>query len=185
MHAEPIGAVMSSVMWTDEVLNWFEKKDLERPRALKPNVGYEWLRKGKANGPLLGGCITSMLHLRGTKFLPDFAGTIFFWEIPESDGDFMKGESPANIDAHLADLENSGIFADIAGMIVGRPFAYTQKETVELKKIILDRTQSYDFPILFNADIGHTDPIITVPLGVAGEIDSSKNLFAMLETGVS
>jgi len=43
-----IGEIKSSKKWTDEVLDWFAKKDLERPRKLKENSGFEWIKKGQA-----------------------------------------------------------------------------------------------------------------------------------------
>ena len=36
----------------------------------------------------------------------------------------------------------------------------------EFKKIIENHTKKNNFPVLFNVNIGHADPIITVPLGV-------------------
>lgn len=184
MTTEPIGKVIPSSEWTDEILDWLKKEDLKRPRKLKKNKGWRWLKKGKAKAPILGGCITSMMHLRGTKYWPNFSDTILFWELSESDKDLSKGESLENIDSYLTDLELSGVFCKIKGMIIGRPFGYSEKQEKELIEIINKRTKDYNFPILFGADIGHTDPIITIPLGINTEIDSSKNSFRFLERGV-
>lgn len=184
MSSKPIGKVKPSMQWTDETLDWFKKEDLKRPRRMKKNVGWQWLKHGQAKGSIIGGCITSMMHLRGTKYWPDFSGNILFWEIPESDYDFFKGESPENIDTYLTNLDLSGTFSRISGMIVGRPYGYTKKETVKLIKIIKERTKKYDFPILFNVDIGHTDPMITVPLGTEVIVDSYKDLLEFNESGV-
>lgn len=185
MNLEPIGEIKPSQEWTDETLDWFKKLDLERPRKMQENKSWQWLKKGNVTGPILGGCITSMMHLRGTKYWPDFSESILFWEIPESDSDFTKGEKPANIDAYLADLELSGVFSKIKGMIIGRPFGYTDDETKELIEIILKNAADYNFPIIFNIDIGHTDPMITIPLGVKVRIDSEKDDLVFLESGVS
>ena len=185
MNIQPIGKIKPSTSWTDEVLDWFKKEDLKRPRKIKRNKGWQWLKVGKAEGQILGGCITSMLHLRGTKYWPDFSGSILFWETPESGDDFTKGEKVENIDSYLADLELSGVFKNIRGMIVGRFFGYSKQEEEEIIKIIKTRTADYKFPILTNVDIGHSDPMITVPLGVKVKIDSSKNLFEIKESGVS
>jgi len=184
METRPIGKIKPSLYWTDEILDWFKKEDLKRPRKMKKNKGWQWLKKGKAEGPILGGCITSMMHLRGTKYWPDFSGSIFFWEISESDCDFTKGERIENIDSYLTDLELSGVFEKIKGMIVGRFFGYSKQEEKEVIKIIKQRTASYNFPILIGVDIGHTDPMITLPIGVKVRIDSSKNLFEIKENGV-
>ena len=69
-------------------------------------------------------------------------------------------------------------------MIIGRFFRYSKQEEKEMIKIIKQRTADYNFPILINVDIGHTDPMITVPLGVRAKIDSSKNSFEIIENGV-
>ncbi len=185
MQTNPIGKVEPSTQWTDEILDWFGKEDLKRPRKMKKNRGWQWLKFGKAEGPILGGCITSMMHLRGTEYWPDFRGSILFWETPESGDDFTKGEKVENIDSYLTDLELSGVFKDIKGMIIGRFFGYSGQEKKDMIKIIEERTSCYKFPILLDVDIGHSDPMITVPLGVRTKIDSSNNLFAIEESGVN
>lgn len=181
---KPIGKIRPSSQWTDEILDWFEE-DLKRPRKMKKNKGWKWLRRGKAEGKILGGCITSMLHLRGTEYWPDFSNSILFWETPESGDDFTKGEKVENIDSYLTDLELSGVFKNIKGMIVGRFFGYSEQQKKEVIKIIQKRAADYEFPILLNTDIGHSDPMITIPHGVQVRIDSSKNIFEVKENGVS
>ncbi|MFA7141688.1 MAG: S66 peptidase family protein [Candidatus Paceibacterota bacterium] len=182
MQADPIGEVCPSGEYTEEVLNWFKKEDLKRKRKMKKNSGWEWLQEGNAKGLILGGCISSMMHLRGTKFWPSFKNKILFWEISEGDS-IEKGESLANIDTHLMDLKLTGVFKEIKGMIVGRPFGYTSKEVEKLKEMIKKYLRDCSIPVLFNVDIGHTDPMITVPLGVEVEIDSKRNTFNFLESG--
>ena len=184
MKNQSVGKIKPSLYWTDEILDWFKKEDLERLRKMKKNKGWQWLKQGKAEGPILGGCITSMIHLRGTKYWPDFSNSILFWETPESGDDFTKGEKVENVDSYLTDLELSGVFKKIKGMIVGRFFGYSEQENKEAMKIIRMRTASYNFPVLANVDIGHSDPMITVPLGVKVIIDSSKNIFEIKENGV-
>ncbi|GIW65574.1 MAG: LD-carboxypeptidase [Candidatus Parcubacteria bacterium] len=183
MEDKPIGVIKPSSCWTYEILDWFKKEDLRRPRKMKKNKGWQWLKQGKVEGPILGGCITSMMHLRGTKYWPDFTNKILFWEIPESDNDFTRGERIENIDSYLTDLELSGIFKKVKGMIIGRFFGYSDKEKKEAIRLVKIRTTGYKFPILANVDIGHTDPILTIPLGVKAVIDCSKNLFEIVEKG--
>jgi muramoyltetrapeptide carboxypeptidase len=184
MRTKPIGAIDASSDWTDEILDWFKKKDLERPRTMRPNSGVTWLREGKATGPIIGGCITSMLHLRGTDFWPAFDGAILFWEIPESSADFTKGSSVSTIDAALTDLALSGVFRQISGMIIGRAFGYTDEQVHHLRAVLSRQFVDYDFPVLLDADIGHTDPMIMIPLGMSATLDSSQNRFSIDEAGV-
>jgi len=70
-------------------------------------------------------------------------------------------------------------------MIIGRPFGYDKKEKDKLIEIIKDQTTDYDFPILFGVDIGHTDPMITIPLGIKVIIDSKSNTFEFVEKELS
>lgn len=184
MDDQPLGEIIPSTTWTDESLDWFKKEDLKRSRYTIKNKGWEWLKRGKTEGMILGGCISSMMHLKGTKYWPDFSDSILFWEISESESDFTKGESPKEIDAYLTDLGSMGLFQQTKGMIIGRPFGYTLEQIDLLKKIIDQKTENYDFPILFGVDVGHTDPIITIPLGAKVKLDSEKNLFYFCESGV-
>ncbi len=171
-----IGEVEASKEWTDEILDWGQKKDLERARKMKENTGFEWLREGQSKGEIIGGCLHSITHLIGTEYWPNHEGKILFLETPEGE-DFSRGESLAKIDAQLADLEIAGIFKKIKGLIVGRPFRCSEEEINKFKEIVIKNTKEYDFPILYGADIGHTDPQITVPLDSVAEIDSKKNQF--------
>lgn len=184
MSGEAVGEITPSLEWTDEVLDWFNKKDLERGRKMKKNSGWEWLKKGRAEGPILGGCLTTMLELENSEFWPDFSDHILFWETSEDPEDFTKGENPDIVADELARLRKSGTFKKIKGMIVGRPFGYDEKTAASLKKTIIENTEGFDFPILFGVDIGHTDPMITVPLGVKTVIDSEKEIFSLIEGGV-
>lgn len=181
--SEPIGAIEPSDEWTDELLDWSKKLDLKRPRKLKKNVGYEWLREGSATGKIIGGCISSIMHLKGTRYWPGHKRKILFWEIPEGQ-DFTAGEPLSTVDSYLADLRLMGVFDQISGMIVGRPFRYDQNETLKLKNKIKERTDGYNFPILFGVDIGHSDPQITVPLGIETVINSKDNTFRINKSGV-
>lgn len=184
MSKNPIGKIEPSIVWTDELLDWFRKEDITRPRKMRKNSGWIWLKKGKAKEVLIGGCIASLMHLRGTQFWPNFKNKILFWEISESESSMYKGDPLSNIDSYLADLENSKVFEQITGMIIGRPYRYTGQQEKELINIIKTRMKKYNFPILYRVDFGHTDPMITIPIGAKAAINSQKNIFEIIESGV-
>lgn len=174
-------SVVQSKFWTDETPNWFEKKDLLAPRKQVKNIGYEWLRNGKSSGTAWGGTIPSINYLLGTKYWVKPKKSIFFLDIPEGK-DINSGLGLSEVDAYLTNLDNAGVFDEIKGIIVGRPYKYTLEECNKLKEIILRITNKYDFPILYNANIGHVDPIITLRYGQKIEIDSNKNYFSLLDS---
>ncbi|HLD26487.1 MAG TPA: S66 peptidase family protein [Patescibacteria group bacterium] len=170
--------IYSSHFWTDEVLDWFKNEDSLRPRKLKKNKGFEWLRRGKAHGLLLGGAIPSIHHLAGTQYWIDCKNNIFFIDIPEGNN-LYEGLSIGSVDAYLADLYNLGVFQSISGLIIGRPYRYSEKDYESLKKIIEKYTFEFNFPILFNVDLGHTDPMTTIRYGSEACMDSTKNFLSM------
>ena len=124
------------------------------------------------------------MHLRGTEYWPDFRGNILFWESCEGNMGPEYGQELEFIDSYLTDLELSNMFNEISGMVVGIPYGYNNDETEKLKKLIMEKTSDYKFPILFNVNIGHCDPIITVPIGASVKMDSSNNDFCFLESAV-
>lgn len=52
-------------------------------------------------------------------------------------------------------------------------------------KVIRDELKLIDLPILYNANFGHTAPIITIPYGAAAQIDCENKTFSIVESGVS
>jgi muramoyltetrapeptide carboxypeptidase LdcA involved in peptidoglycan recycling len=178
----PIGIIEPATHWAEEFLDWGAKKDLERPRKRETSAGWTWLKPGLAEGRLLGGCIESLQHLRGTPYAPSqtaWRGAIFFFETSEDK------PSPATLDGMLMDYDNMGVLGQISGMLVGRPAYYTATEKIALNEVILERTKHYHFPIITNMDFGHTSPQFTLPIGCMARIDSDKRCFEILETAVT
>jgi muramoyltetrapeptide carboxypeptidase LdcA involved in peptidoglycan recycling len=160
--------------WTDEFLDWGKKADLERPRVLKPVEGWRSIREGLAEGRLLGGCLETICwHLKGSSEWLDLAGAVLFLETSE------EGPSPAHVDAYLTDLEHLGVFDQIAGLVVGRPAAYSHEDPEVLWKVVEERTRASGIPVLANLDIGHTDPMLTLPLGATARLDAGARRFTV------
>ncbi len=174
----PVGRIKPSPYWTEEFLDWVDKKDLERPRELLPSPGWTWLKPGLAEGRLIGGCLESLQHLRGTRFWPDWRNAIFFWETSE------EKPSPQTVDGMLMDYENMGVFEQISGMLVGWPMRYSDAEKQELREVILARTGKYAFPIVTDIDFGHTYPQMTLPIGVRARINSEYHALSIIEPAV-
>lgn len=178
-HANPVGTIQPSSWWTEEFLDWSGKKDLERPRIQQPSGGWTWLKTGRAEGRLVGGCLESLQHLRGTRYWPDWNDAILFFETSE------ERPSPATVDGILMDYENMGVLASIRGMLVGRPMRYTDDEKQKLRDVILERTKRYAFPIVTDMDFGHTAPQFALPIGCKALIDSDRQRFEITDAAVS
>jgi muramoyltetrapeptide carboxypeptidase len=175
---EPPGPIEPAPSWTDERLEWTTREDLTRPRTYRPSPGWTWLRPGSAKGVLVGGCLSSLQHLRGTRYFPDLRGAIFFWELSE------VRPSPAWVDAVLQDYENMGVLEGLAGMLVGRPYGYTDEERRLLREVVLERTARYRFPVIADMDFGHTAPQMTLPVGCRARIDGERRTSSLIEPTV-
>lgn len=86
--------------------------------------------------------------------------------------------------ADMADLVNLGVFGKIGGLVIGRPFAYNEEMKREFKQTVLDQCYGTSFPILMDVDVGHTSPMVTVPLDSMVELDSERDEWSILEAGV-
>jgi muramoyltetrapeptide carboxypeptidase len=176
--AEPVGEIEPSGWWTEEFLDWGEKEDLTRARTGQASDGWAWLKGGSAEGVLVGGCLESMQHLRGTPYWPELDGAILFLETSE------EKPSPERVDGILMDYENMGAFGRIRGLLFGRPMFYEPEEREQLREVIQERTAGYDFPIIADMDFGHTSPMFTLPVGCRASIDAGRERFEIVEAAV-
>jgi muramoyltetrapeptide carboxypeptidase len=176
------GEILPSEGWTDDFLDWFDEDNHTRKRTLYPSNGYEWWKTGRAEGVILGGCVPSINHALGTEYWIDPKGSLFFIDIPE--GGPGEPMDMAVLDSFFADLDNAKMFENISGLIIGRPYRFSDDLCSELKGLVLKYAGLYGYPILYNANIGHCAPNITFPFGVLAEIDSSKNAFRIIESWI-
>lgn len=144
---------------------------------------WQVLRTGQATGPLVGGHLSTVQTLLGSRYEPNWDGAIFFWE--------EVGRTPRAIDLSLWHFRLNGVFDRIAGMVVGRPLDCTDPDyddQLDLIETIKNATRGFSFPILFNVDLGHADPKVTLPVGALAELvllEEAEPQFTLLESGVS
>ena len=165
--------------WTEEFLDWEQPDIWKNPRTMQPSDGWTWLKPGRAEGTLIGGCLESLQHLRGTRFWPDWQNAIFFWETAE------EKPEPMTVDSLLMDYENMGVLDCLSGMLVGRPMKYSDEEKQEVREVILARTARYNFPVVTDMDFGHTSPQLVMPIGCRAEINTHTQQVNILEAAVT
>lgn len=163
--------------WTEEFLDFFTQADLTRARELRPATGWVTIRSGVTDGYLFGGCLETICwHLKGSPFWPDLSGAVLFLETSE------EAPSPAHVDAYLTDLEQLGVFEQVRGLIVGRPMRYPDDRVETLWGVVKERTAIAGIPVLANVDLGHTDPMLTLPLGAPVRMDAGDRRLVLLES---
>jgi muramoyltetrapeptide carboxypeptidase len=172
---EPIDYEPSPV-WTDELLDFDQKLDLTRPRELHESEGWVTIREGVATGPLFGGCLETICwHVTGSEAWTTPDGAIFLLETSE------EAPPPAHVDAYLTDLEQLGVFDAAAGLLVARPKDYSADDRKLLWDVVARRTEAARLPVLADVEAGHADPMVTLPFGVAAEMDAGSKTFRLLE----
>jgi len=150
-------------------------ENLHMPYTFPVKHEMKILRKGEvAEGRLFGGHQRTIQPLIGTPYEPDWKDSILF--IEEINDELPK------IDAMLAHFRLAGVFDSINGLIVGTPAESYKAEAETLEDIVLRNCEEYDFPIVSNVPVGHTDDKITVPIGCLVCLDTNKPSFELLES---
>jgi muramoyltetrapeptide carboxypeptidase len=132
------------------------------------------VRPGIATGRLLGGHLRTIRNLIGTPWEPDWTGAILAIE--------DVGTRYCDIDAMLTYLDYTGVLGNIAGLIVGQLADCPPENSVEtIEQIVMRNCANYDFPILSNVLIGHTDDKLTLPIGAEVILDSDQKTLTLAE----
>lgn len=134
---------------------------------------------GKASGVATGGCLTNLVSLLGTPYMPVVQGRMLLLE--------DVGERPYRLDRMFWQLAQAGVFAGVQGLLLGE-FPNCFKDADE-KKSFLYRVrhyvEEYRVPVIYGLPFGHSRNTHTLPLGVEVEIDTTRYLGVIIkEKGV-
>ncbi len=105
---------------------------------------------GIAEGELVGGNLSIIYALLGSSSSIQTKGKILFIEDLD--------EYLYHIDRMLMNVKRNGLFKDLSGLIVGGMTDMHDNEIpfgMNAQQIILDLTDEYDFPIIFDFPAGH------------------------------
>ena len=123
--------------------------------------------------------------LKGTRWWPEPAlwrGAVLFFETSED------RPSPDQVEYWLRNYATQGILDEAAALLIARPRGYTpeQKEALRqaVKKVLLEVDRA-DMPVVMDVDIGHTTPMMTLPLGCRVAVDAGQRVVELLEPAVS
>ncbi len=129
------------------------------------------IKHGLASGPVSGGNLTTLCHLVGTPFEPDFKGHILFLE--------DRGEEVYRIDRMLTQMKIAGCFDGLAGLILG---SFEDCGTInEIVRIVDDIFKADPIPILAGFEAGHGRSNITIPMGLEATLDADRHLLSFHE----
>jgi len=122
------------------------------------------IRSGLAKARVIGGNLTSLCHLTGTPFQPDYKGHILVFE--------DRGEKGYRIDRMLTQMKLAGCFDHIAGLVLG---SFIDCGAIkDIFRIVDNIFDNDSIPILAGFDIGHGQHNLTIPLGVSATLDTDS-----------
>lgn len=123
-------------------------------------------KNGEAKGQLIGGNLSIIYSLTGTKSQLNTAGKILFIEDLD--------EYLYHIDRMMMNLKRAGMLENLSGIIVGGmsdmndnviPFGKTANE------IILESIKEYNYPVCFGFPAGHIDDNRTLIMGAQVKLE--------------
>jgi len=132
-------------------------------------AGLERLAGGRARGRLVGGNLTLLSHLAGTRHLPDLQGVVLLLE--------EVNEAPYRIDRALTQLALAGALEQAAGVLVGRLEGCDAPQgvppaPVRAADVIAERLGGLGVPVVAGAPVGHGGRNRALPLGLEVELDA-------------
>ena len=139
---------------------------VERRYTVRP------LRAGRAEGILLGGCLSMIAATAGTPFFPSFAGSVLVLE--------DIGEPAYRWDRMLTQLILSGSLDDACGLVLGH---FDQLETKGLDSVswqewLHTAAGELEMPMADGLAFGHGTPNLTLPFGAHALLDADSCRFS-------
>jgi muramoyltetrapeptide carboxypeptidase len=135
---------------------------------------------GTARGTLLGGNLTVLCHLLGSKYVPDFKDAIFFCEDVD--------EPPYSMDRMITHLKLCGVLGQLRGFIFGKCTHCGVGDggygSLTLEDIWEDHIKPQKKPAFTGSMIGHISHKFTLPIGIQAQINADLGTIQFLESGV-
>jgi len=130
----------------------------------------------KIKGMLLGGNLSLISALCGTKYLPSFKNALLFCE--------DVGEEPYRVDRMLQHLKLANGFKQTSGIVLGDFSSCERKNEISLslQQVFSDTFANMNVPIISGLQYGHIKETYSIPIGIQAEIDAKKNKMRLMES---
>lgn len=135
------------------------------------------------SGRLIGGCMDVLAPLIGTPWAPV---TDFIQHYDQEEGFIWYLEScemnAGDIYRHLWQMNQAGWFQHTRGVLIGRPAGYTPVKNFELQDALQSVFGEQHIPVVYNVDIGHIPPQLTLINGASAHVHVSNGSGTVQQT---
>ncbi|MGK9462359.1 S66 peptidase family protein [Streptomyces sp. G6] len=127
---------------------------------------------GRARGVTLGGCLALLAAEIGTPHARTSAhgGLLCLEDV---------GEETYRLDRYLTQLLRAGLLDGVAGVLLGSWHECEPRE--KLRPMLADRLGGLGVPVVEDFGFGHREGALTVPFGVAAELDADAGTLTLDE----
>lgn len=166
--------VESSKEWSDDL--WFIDQE---NREFIPNEGMYIINEGIGEGDIVGGNLCTLNLLQGTEYMPNIEGKVLFVEDDNMAGNIYL----MNFDRDLQSLIHTKEFKNIKAIVIGRNQKGCNMNKEKWIKLIKNKPELKDIPVIAGADFGHTTPIIAFPIGGHAKLEATNGKIRLLIKG--
>jgi muramoyltetrapeptide carboxypeptidase len=136
---------------------------------------YPFNRLGNASGELIGGNLSILHALRGTRYDFDPEGKILFIE--------DLSEYLYHLDRTMYNLKIGGVLEKLSGLVVGQFTDMKDNETPfgeSIEEIIYKSVAEYNYPVAFNFPSGHIETNYPLILGDKVKLKVKENEVSLI-----
>ena len=182
---ERVGEVHPAREFSDDDPEWADPETLEEPLEREPSPGWTW-RGGdrRVEGRVWGGCLEVLdTVLAADRTMPPLGaleGTVLLLETSEE----RPGEG--EVRRMLLGLGERGVLGRVGAVLVGRakardPFedpgpeareGYREAQRAAVTEVVGEYDP--DTPVVLDFDVGHTHPVVPVPVGGRAVVDPAE-----------
>ena len=136
------------------------------------------LHGGKTEGELIGGNISVLDSMIGSRFEPNFENRIVYLEEIE--------EKTYRVDKMLFHLLEATNLKKAAGIVMGvfGDCNINDEPRLTLKEAIRDLLEPLGIPVSYGLSFGHINKIVTIPNGIRARLNAGRNSLKLLEKAV-
>ncbi len=148
---------------------------LESPAPPPPMTRLARVASGRGEGPLVGGNLTLLAHLAGTRYFPSLRGAVLLVEDVR--------ETPYRLDRSFQTLRLAGTLERLAGVVIGH-LTECDDQRVKGRIVLAECFASLGVPVLAGVPVGHEAKNHAVPLGARVRVDAEARALTFLEGAV-